>query len=118
MPRVTSGPAKRRKTKRVLKKAKGYYGRRSKILTTARDAVERAEDNARFGRKQRKRDFRRLWITRISAAARERGVSYSRLMQGLKAANVQMNRKAMSDLAIADPKAFDALVEMAKSGIA
>jgi len=118
MPKVNTGPAKRRRHKRILKRAKGYFGRRSTILRTARDAVERAEEHARFGRKQRKRDFRRLWITRISAAARERGISYSRLMQGLKAADVRINRKAMSDLAITDPGAFGELVELAKSKIA
>ena len=118
MPRVTTGPAHHRKVKRIRKRAKGYYGARSKHLRTARDAVEHAEEQSRFGRKQRKRDFRRLWITRISAAARARGISYSRLMQGLKAADVRVNRKAMSDLAITDPPAFDELVEIAKGKIA
>ncbi len=114
MPRVKTNVARKRRVKRLLKRAKGYSGARHSHMRTALVAVERAEEHAKFGRKLRKRDFRRLWITRISAAAKERGTNYSKLIAGLKAAGVDLNRKQMSELAIADPAAFDELVKMAQ----
>ncbi|MFQ5414414.1 MAG: 50S ribosomal protein L20 [Phycisphaerae bacterium] len=114
MPRTRSGVAHHKRVKRVLKSARGYYGGRSKLLRTARDTVLRAGVYAYRDRRRRKGDFRRLWIIRITAACRARGISYSRFMHGLKLATVDLNRKMLSEIAIADPEAFDALVELAK----
>ncbi len=114
MPRVKTNVARKRRVKRILKRAKGYSGARHSHMRTALVAVERAEEHAKFGRKLRKRDFRRLWITRISAAVKQRGMNYSSFICGLKTAEVDMNRKQMSELAIADPSAFDELVKIAK----
>ena len=99
---------------RVLKRAKGYYGARSKLYRVAREAVEKAAVYAYTGRKQRKRQFRSLWIARINAAAREHGLSYSRLINGLKRAGVEVDRKILAQLAIEDPKGFGELAELAK----
>lgn len=115
MPRVRSSPASRRRRKKVLKAAKGFRGRRKDLITTAMDAVLRANCFAYRDRRRRKRDFRRLWITRISAAAKAEGSSYSRLMHGLKEAGVEVDRKVLSDLAIDDPAAFSRLVALARS---
>ena len=115
MPRTRSGVAHHRRTKRILKSAKGYYGGRSKLLRTARDTVVRAGVYAYRDRRKRKGDFRRLWITRITGACRARGTSYSKFMCGLKRASIDLNRKMLSEIAIADPEAFDALVAMAQS---
>jgi large subunit ribosomal protein L20 len=106
--------AARKRRKRVLKRAKGYYGARSKLYGVAREAVEKAAVYAYTGRKQRKRQFRSLWIARINAAARENGLSYSRLINGLKAAGVEVDRKILAQLAIDDPKGFGELAELAK----
>ena len=115
MPRVKRGVASRKRRNRILRHAKGYYGARSKLFKTAREAVEHAWRYAYRDRKQRKRVFRALWITRINAAARENGLSYSRLINGLKTANVEVDRKILAQLAVTDPKAFGALADLAKS---
>jgi large subunit ribosomal protein L20 len=115
MPRVKRGVATRRRKNRILRQAKGYYGGRSRLIKTAREAVEKGWKYAYRDRKQRKRQFRVLWIARINAAAREHGLSYSRFMHGLRLAGVEVDRKVLADLAVSDPKAFGALAEMAKS---
>ena len=115
MPRVKRGVATRRRKNRILRQAKGYYGGRSRLIKTAREAVERGWKYAYRDRKQRKRQFRVLWIARINAAAREHGLSYSRFMHGLRLAGVEVDRKVLAELAVSDPKAFGALAEMAKS---
>jgi large subunit ribosomal protein L20 len=115
MPRVKRGVAARKRRNRILNEAKGYYGARSKLFKTAREAVERGWRYAYRDRKQRKRTFRALWITRINAAARENGLSYSRLINGLKLANVEVDRKILAQLAVTDPQAFGALADLAKS---
>ncbi len=115
MPRVKRGVAARKRRNRMLKRAKGYYGARSKLFKTAREAVEKGWKYAYRDRKQRKRTFRALWITRINAAARENGLSYSRLINGLKQADVEVDRKILAQLAVSDPKAFGALADLAKS---
>jgi large subunit ribosomal protein L20 len=99
----------------MLRQAKGYYGARSRLIKTAREAVEKGWKYAYRDRKQRKRQFRVLWIARINAAAREHGLSYSRFMHGLRLAGVEVDRKVLAELAVSDPKAFGALAEMAKS---
>jgi large subunit ribosomal protein L20 len=114
MPRVKRGVAKRRRHKRILEAARGYYGARSRLVRVAREAVERGLRYAYRDRKQRKREFRRLWIVRINAAAREHGLSYSRLVAGLDAAGVEVDRKNLADLAVSDPQAFARLAELAK----
>jgi large subunit ribosomal protein L20 len=115
MPRVKRGVAARKRRNRILNEAKGYYGARSKLFKTAREAVEHGWRYAYRDRKQRKRTFRALWITRINAAARENGLSYSRLINGLKLANVEVDRKILAQLAVSDPQAFGALADLAKS---
>lgn len=117
MARVKGALATRKRRKRVLKLAKGYRGAKSKLFRTAKQAVMKSLVYAYTGRKLRKRDFRRLWITRISAAAKMNGINYSRFMNGLKKANIDMNRKMLSEIAIADPKAFTELVEKAKAAL-
>ena len=114
MPRVKRSVAARKRRKRVLKKAKGYYGARSKLYGVAREAVEKAALYAYTGRKQRKRQFRALWIARINAASREHGLSYSRLIEGLKIAGVEIDRKILAQLAVDDPTSFGELAELAK----
>ena len=113
MPRSTNLPAGHRRHKRILKAAKGYYGARSARYKTAANAVERAKISAYRDRKRKKRDFRRLWITRVSAACKMRDVNYSTFMSGLKQAGISINRKMLSELAIADSAAFDELVKAA-----
>jgi len=115
MPRVKRGVAARKRRNRILEQAKGYYGARSKLLKTAREAVEHGWRYAYRDRKQRKRTFRALWIVRINAAARENGLSYSKLINGLKCANVEVDRKILAQLAVTDPKAFGQLADLAKS---
>jgi len=114
MPRTATHVAHRKKVKRILKAAKGYYGARSKLLGAARDTVLRAGAYSYRDRRARKRDFRSLWITRITAACRARGLSYSRFISGLKQSCINLNRKMLSEIAIADPEAFDVLVELAR----
>lgn len=118
MARVKKGMNARKKHKKALKLAKGFIGARSKLFKTANTFVMKALDNAYIGRKQKKRQFRRLWIQRINAAARMNDISYSKLMNGLKLAGVEVNRKMLSELAIYDPQGFSELVEVAKSKLA
>ena len=113
MPRATNRVASRRRRKKILNMAKGYWGRRSKVYTVAKNAVEKALQYQYRDRRQRKRQFRRLWITRINAAARQNGVSYSRLMGALKKSDVALNRKVLADLAVHDPEAFRHVVQAA-----
>ena len=115
MARVKGAVNTRKKHKKVLKLTKGYRGGKSKLYKTASQAVMKSLKYAYIGRKQKKRNFRRMWITRISAAAKLNGMNYSTFMNGLKKANIDINRKMLSEIAIADPKAFTALVEKAKS---
>lgn len=118
MARVKGGMNAKKKHNRVLKLAKGYRGARSKQYRVAKQSVMRALTESFAGRKQRKRQFRRLWIARINAAARLNGLSYSKFMYGLKLADVQVNRKMLSEMAINDPEGFTALVEIAKGKLA
>ena len=106
-----------KKRRKILKLAKGYYGNKSKSYRIAREAVMKSLNYAFIGRRRRKRDFRRLWIARINAAARMNGVSYSKLMHGLKVAGINLNRKVLADLAVNDAVAFAQLVEKAKAAI-
>ena len=115
MPRVKRGVVSRRRRNRILREAKGYYGARSRLFRTAREAVEKGWKYAYRDRKQRKRQMRSLWIARINAAAREHELSYSRFMFGLKQAGVEIDRKVLAELAIRDPQAFGVLAEMAKA---
>jgi large subunit ribosomal protein L20 len=115
MSRVKRGVASRRRRKRILQQAKGYQGSRSTIFKTAREAVERGLRYAYRDRKQRKRQFRVLWIVRINAASREHGLSYSRFMHGLKQAGIELDRKNLADLAVTDPKGFAELAARAKN---
>jgi large subunit ribosomal protein L20 len=118
MARVKGGLNAKKKHKRVLKLAKGYRGARSKQYRIAKQSVMRALTSAYEGRKQRKRQFRRLWIARINAAARINGISYSQMMHGLKVAGVDINRKMLAEMAISDPEGFASLAELAKSKVA
>jgi large subunit ribosomal protein L20 len=118
MARVKRAVNAHKNHKKVLKLAKGYYGGKSKLFRTANETVIRALRNAYVGRKLKKRDFRSLWIARINAAARMNGLTYSRLMNGLKLAGVEINRKMLSEIAINDPKAFTELVNTAKTKLA
>jgi len=115
MARTKKAVASRKRRKRVLKKAKGYWGRRSTLYCTAADAVTRSERYAYRDRKARKRDFRRLWILRINAAARSHDISYSRFMNGLRKANVELDRKQLAEMAVSDAASFAKLVEIAKA---
>jgi len=115
MPRVRKGAARRQAKKRILKAVKGHRGPAGKLIRLAKEAAIRAAVNARVGRKLRKRDFRGLWIVRISAACKQRGVMYSRFINGCKKANIGLNRKMLSEIAIDDPAGFDAIVEAAKT---
>ena len=118
MARVKRGTTASKKHKKVLKKAKGYYGARSKIFRVAKQAVIKAAQYAYRDRRQRKREFRRLWVARINAAARLNGLSYSRFIFGLKKANIIMDRKVLADLAIFDEQAFSKIAEQVKLAIA
>ena len=115
MARIKGGLNAKKKHNRVLKLAKGYRGARSKQYRVAKQSVMRALTSSFAGRKQRKRQFRRLWIARINAAARMNGLSYSRFMYGLKLADIDINRKMLSEMAISDPEGFASLVETAKA---
>ena len=117
MPRTTSAPARNKRKKKIFKAAKGYFGGRKNLYRTAKDAVEKGWQHAYRDRKNKKRTFRRLWITRINAAARENELSYSRFMNGLKQAGVELDRKALADLAVRSPQAFTALADRAKEGL-
>ena len=114
MPRVKGGVRTRRRHKKILKLAKGYRGSRSKLFKRANEAVIRAGEHAFAGRRIRRRDMRRLWITRISAGLKGKEINYSRFIAGLNKAKIQINRKILADLAITDPKAFEQVVSKAK----
>jgi large subunit ribosomal protein L20 len=116
--RATNGPATRRRRNRILKRAKGYWGGRSRLWRTAKESVLRADAFAFFGRKQKKRQFRRLWITRLTAAVAPHGLNYSRLIEGLKKANIELNRKELSELAIHDPRLFEQICSKVKAALA
>ena len=113
--RVTCAVYSRKRRKRVLERAKGFYGASSKRIRTAYDAVDEANVHAYEGRKQKKRQYRRLWTVRINAACRAQGMTYSKFIDGLKKANIDLNRKVLADLAVKDPAAFTALLEKAKA---
>ena len=117
MPKATNIPATRKRRKRVIKAARGYFGFRSKLYRYAKDAVDRAGLYAYRDRRKKKSTWRQLWIVRINAACRNEGISYSRFMNGLKKANIELDRKALSELAIHDEAAFSALVEKAKAAL-
>ncbi len=114
MARIKGAVTTRKRRKKILKLAKGFYGAKSKQFRTANQAVMRSLTNAYIGRKQKKRDFRSLWITRISAACRMNDINYSRFMHGLKMAKIDLNRKMLAEIAVSDPEAFTALVNNAK----
>jgi len=114
MARVTTSVARNKRKKKVLKQARGQFGARSKLYRTAKNAVERGWANSYRDRRRRKRDFRRLWIARINAASREHDLSYSRFISGLKNAGVDLDRKALADLAVREPAAFAELAKLAK----
>ena len=117
MPRVRKGAARHQAKKRVLKAVKGYRGPAGRVHRLAKEAAIRAAVNARIDRKRRKRDFRGLWIIRLSAACRQRSIRYSQFINGCKRANIQLNRKMLSEIAVADPKGFDAVVDAARAAI-
>jgi large subunit ribosomal protein L20 len=118
MPRAVDGTRRKDRRKKLLKQAKGFWGRRGSAFRAAKDAVAKALNYAYRDRRQKKRDFRSLWITRISALCRANGITYSRLVEGMKKADIAINRKALSNLAIEDPKAFVVIVEKAKKAVA
>ena len=117
MPRVTNAPASRKRRRRRLELAKGFRGSRSKLYRQATEAVDRAQRLSTMHRKLRKRDFRLLWIVRINAAARANGITYSRLIEGLTKAGIELNRKMLSEIAIHDPEGFKAVVEKARAAL-
>ena len=117
MARIKGGANAKKRHNKVLKAAKGYRGARSKQYRVAKQSVMRADASAFAGRKERKRDFRKLWIARINAAARMNGMSYSRLINGLKKSNIDINRKMLSEIAINDPAGFSKLCETAKAAL-
>lgn len=118
MPRVRKGAAKRQGNKRILKAVKGHRGPAGHLLRLAKEAATRAEVNATKDRRRKKREFRSLWVVRLNAACRERGVRYSQFISGCKTANIMLNRKMLSEIAIDDPKGFDAIVEATKAATA
>ncbi|WP_404423275.1 50S ribosomal protein L20 [Nibricoccus sp. IMCC34717] len=118
MPRATNATASRKRRKKVLKYAKGYFGNKSKLFRYAKEAVQHAWQYAYAHRRKKKGDFRSLWIVRINAACRNAGISYSRFMEGLKAAKIELDRKVLSDLAIRDEAAFAGLVKQAQDALA
>jgi len=115
MPRSVNAVASRKRRKKIMKAAKGYFGARSKVYTVAKNAVERAMQYAYRDRKNKKRAFRRLWIARINAAARQNGTTYSRLIHGLSQKEIELNRKVLADLAMNNPETFKAIVDEVKS---
>jgi large subunit ribosomal protein L20 len=117
MPRVRKGAARNKARKRVLKAVKGYRGATGRQLRLAKEATVRAAVNARVGRKLKKRDYRGLWIIRINAACKARDIRYSQFISGLKKASIDLNRKMLSEIAIADPAAFDLIIEKAKAAL-
>ncbi len=118
MPRVKRGTVRRAKRKKLLARAKGFYQTKSKLYRSAKESVDTAGKYAFVGRKNKKRDYRSMWIIRINAACETRGLAYHRFINGLKKAKVELNRKALAELALSEPKAFDELVETAKKALA
>ena len=118
MPRATNAPASRKRRKRILQKAKGFRGGRSALITIAKDAVRKALTWHYRDRKTKKRNFRNLWIQRINAAARANGLTYNRLMEGLKAAGIELDRKVLADVAVHDEAGFSAIADRAKEALA
>lgn len=118
MPRSTNQVARHKRKKKIRESAKGYRGGRSKLYKTAKNAVEKGWTYSYRDRRRKKRDFRRLWITRINAAARQHDLSYSHFMNGLRTAGVELNRKSLADIAVRDPSAFGELVSLAKDALA
>ncbi len=114
--RTTKGAARTRAKRRLYKRAKGYRGGRGRLLRSVKETLIRSGQFAYRDRRTRKRNFRRLWITRINAACRQRGIRYSEFMAGLKSANVELDRKSLSEIAVCDPAGFDAIVEAVKTG--
>ena len=117
MARVKGAMMTRKRRNKTLKLAKGYYGGKSRLFKTAKEAVMKSGNYAYIGRKQKKREFRRIWITRISAACKQNGMNYSTFINGLKKAGIDLHRKMLSEIAIADPAAFTALTEQAKAAL-
>jgi large subunit ribosomal protein L20 len=117
MPRVKRGTVRRAKRKKLLARAKGFYQTKSKLYRAAKESVDTAAKYAYVGRKNKKRDFRRLWVVRINAAARENGLSYSQLIRGLKAAGIELDRKMLADMAVKQAAAFAKVVEKAKAAL-
>ncbi len=117
MPRVRKGSARRQAKKRILKAIKGHRGSAGRLYRLAKESAIRSDVNARIDRRRKKRDFRGLWITRLSAACRQRGIRYSQFIDGCKKANIQLNRKMLSEIAVADAEGFDAIVAAAKAAI-
>jgi large subunit ribosomal protein L20 len=115
MPRVKRGTVRRAKRKKLLARAKGYFANKSKLYRAAKESVDTALKYAFVGRRRKKRDFRRLWVVRINAGARENGLTYAQLISGLKAAGVGLDRKMLADMAVTQPKAFAALADQARS---
>ena len=115
MPRVTNGPASRKRRKKVLKQSKGYFGNKSKLFRYAKEALDHALQYAYDDRKKKRSNARALWIVRLNAACRNAGISYSRFIEGLKAANIELDRKVLSDLAVRDEAGFAVVVEQARA---
>lgn len=117
MPRVTNSPASRKRRKKVLKYAKGYFGNKSKLYRYAKEAVQHAWQHAYIARRKKKGDWRSLWIVRINAACRNAGMSYNRFIEGLKTAGIELDRRVLADLAVHDETAFNTLVEKARTAL-
>ncbi len=117
MPRVTNSPASRKRRKKVLKYAKGYFGNKSKLFRYAKEAVQHAWQYAYIDRKKKRANMRALWIVRLNAACRDGGITYSRFIEGLKAANIQLDRRQLSEIAIADATAFTGLIKQAQDAL-
>jgi len=117
MPRVTFAVPSRKRRKRALDRAKGFYGASSKQIRTVYDAIDKADANAYIGRKQKKREYRSLWTIRINAACRSLGMTYSKFINGLKKAQINVNRKVLADVAVKDPEAFKVFVEKAQAAL-
>ena len=118
MPRATAAGPRNKRKKKIFKAAKGYFGGRKNLYKTAKDAVEKGWEHAYRDRRKKKRNFRRLWIARINAGVREHGLSYSRFINGLKESGIELDRKALADLAVRNPEAFSAVVDRAKESLA
>lgn len=118
MPRVKRGGIRRAKRKRLLKRTKGFFATKSKLYRAAKESADTALKYAFVGRRRKKRDFRRLWVIRINAGAREHGLTYSQLMNGIKLAGIELDRKVLADLAVREPAAFKAVVDQAQAALA